>query len=331
MTGRGTLLLTRTDVAALLGLDECIAAVENAFKLHGEGDLTPPGMLSVHARDGSFHIKAALLPLARNYFAAKLNGNFFRNAERFNLPNIQGVILLCDGEHGYPLAAMDSIEITILRTGAATAVAAKRLAREDARVATICGCGNQGRIQLAALTRVLRLQRAFVFDVDDARARRMADELSCELQLEITPTRDLSNAVSRSDVCVTCTPSRKPFLRQESLPPGLFIAAVGADSPEKQELEPAILGASKVVVDVVEQCAAIGELNHALQQGSIRREEVYAELGEIVAGRKSGRTSREEIIVFDSTGTALQDAAAAAVVYEKAVREGKGTLIDFAG
>ncbi len=326
----GTLLIKRTDVAALLGLEDCIVAVERAFKQHGEGKLTPPGVLSLRTSDGGFHIKAALLPEPRSYFASKLNGNFFRNAERFNLPNIQGLILLCDGEHGYPLAVMDSIEVTILRTGAATAVAAKLLARPDARVATVCGCGNQGRIQLKALTCVLPLEGAFAFDVDDARARRFSDELSRELRLDITPTRDLAKALSRSDVCVTCTPARKPFLRHEYLQSGTFIAAVGADSPDKQELEPSILGSSKVVVDLLEQCAEMGELNHALKQGAIRREQVYAELGEIVAGRKLGRASNQEIIVFDSTGTALQDAAAAAIVYERALDQGKGDLMDFA-
>jgi ornithine cyclodeaminase/alanine dehydrogenase len=326
----GTLLIKRTDVAELLGLEDCIVAVERAFKLHGEGKLTPPGVLSLRTGDGGFHIKAALLPGPRSYFAAKLNGNFFQNAERFNLPNIQGLILLCDGEHGYPLAVMDSIEITILRTGAATAVAAKRLARPDARVATICGCGNQGRIQLKAVACVLPLEAAFAFDVDEARAQRFADELSQELGLEITATRDLANAVSRSDVCVTCTPAREPFLRREYLRSGTFIAAVGADSPDKQELEPSILGASKVVVDVLEQCVEMGELNHALKQGAIRRDQVYAELGEIVAGRKSGRASTEEIIVFDSTGTGFQDSAAAAIVYERALGKGKGDRMEFA-
>jgi len=326
----GTLLIKRTDVAELLDLEDCIVAVERAFRLYGEGKLTPPGVLSLRTGDGGFHIKAALLPEPRSYFSAKLNGNFFQNTERFNLPNIQGLILLCDGEHGYPLAVMDSIEITILRTGAATAVAAKRLARPDAHVATICGCGNQGRIQLKALTCVLPIEAAFAFDVDEARARRFSGELSQELGLEITATGDLASAVSRSDVCVTCTPARKPFLRREYLQPGTFIAAVGADSPDKQELEPSILGASKVVVDVLEQCAEMGELNHALKQGAIRREQVYAELGEIVAGRKSGRASSEEIIVFDSTGTGFQDSAAAAIVYERALAKGKGDRMDFA-
>jgi ornithine cyclodeaminase/alanine dehydrogenase len=331
MNRQATLQLTRSEVAQLLSLDECIAAVENAFRLHGLGRLARPQMLSFQTEEGGFHIKAALLPQPASYFAAKLNGNFFRNTARFNLPNIQGLILLCDGEHGYPLAVMDSIEITILRTGAATAVAAKHLARKDARVVTICGCGNQGQVQLRALSRILRLERVFAFDIDENRARKFAEQFSSEMNLEACATGDLAYALSRSDVCVTCTPAKKPFVKPEHLRPGTFLAAVGADSAEKQELESEVFKSSKLVADILMQCAQIGELHHALEHGAITTERVHAELGEIVAGVKQGRVSSEETIIFDSTGTALQDVAAAAVVYEKAIRQGLGRWIDFAG
>ena len=129
----GTLLLTGGDVAALLTIEECMAAVENAFKLYGEGKTEPPGILGVHARDGGFHIKAGLLDLSRSYFAAKVNANFPENAKAFGLPTIQGVVVLCDAKNGYPLALMDSIEITLQRTGAATGVAATYLARPDSK------------------------------------------------------------------------------------------------------------------------------------------------------------------------------------------------------
>src|SRR5215218_2220283 len=128
-----TLLLSRGDVAELLSLDECIVAVEAAFRLDAEGKSLGPGVLGVHARDGGFHIKAAGLELSRTYFAAKVNANFPRNAERFGLPTIQGLIVLSDGDNGLPLAVMDSAEVTLLRTGAATAVAAKYLARPDSK------------------------------------------------------------------------------------------------------------------------------------------------------------------------------------------------------
>jgi alanine dehydrogenase len=327
---KGTLLLGRRDVAALLSLDECIVAVEQAFKSHSEGRSLPPGALGIHARDGAFHIKAAGLELSRPYFAAKVNGNFFQNKQRFGMPNIQGVIALCDAENGYPLAVMDSIEITITRTGAATGVAAKYLARPEATVATISGCGNQGRISLRALATVRRLEKAYAFDADYEQAVRYADELSGELRIAVTAVHDLSEAVGKSDICVTCTPSKQPYMNRSDVLPGTFIAAVGADNEEKQELDPRLIAASKVVVDSLDQCAAIGDLKLALKQGLMSKADVHAELGEVIAGRKLGRENSEEVIVFDSTGTALQDVAAAAIVYEKAVANDRGILLDFA-
>jgi len=324
-----TLVLSRRDVQSLLGLDECIVAVEAAFRLHAEGRSLSPGVLGVPAPGGGFHIKAAGLELGRLYFAAKTNANFSDNPRRHGLPAIQGVIVLCDAENGCPLAVMDSIEVTIRRTAAATAVAAKWLARPDARTATICGCGAQGRAQLRALARVRPLQRAYAFDADEATARAYARDLSAELGFEVTPVADLAAALQTSDVCVTCTPSRKPFLLREHVLPGTFVAAVGADSADKQELDPRLLAAGVVVPDVLEQCAAIGDLHHALDAGVLTRDDVHAELADVVTGRKPGRRSREEITIFDSTGIALEDVAAAVVVYEKALAAGRGLGVAF--
>ena len=322
-----TLVLTRGDVQALLGWDECIAAVEAAFRLHAEGRSLAPGVLAVPSREGGFHIKAAGLDLGRLYFAAKSNGNFSANPRRHALPAIQGVIVLCDGDDGRVLAVMDSIEVTIRRTAAATAVAAKWLARPDATVATICGCGSQGRAQLRALKRVLPLQRAYAFDADENTARAFAQDLSADLGLDVSAVADLGEAVRSSDVCVTCTPSRLPYLEREHVRPGTFVAAVGADSPDKQELHPALMAAGTVVVDVLDQCASIGDLHHALEAGALTRDNVHAELADIVTARKPGRRSRDEITIFDSTGTALEDVAAAAVVYERAVAAGAGLTV----
>jgi alanine dehydrogenase len=322
--------LGRSDVAALLPMDDCIAAVEDAFRLHGEGKLAPPGVLGVPSVAGGFHLKAAIVPRGRSYFAAKVNGNFSGNPRERGLPTIQGVVVLCDALDGRPLAVLDSIEITLLRTAAATAVAAKRLARPASRVAAICGCGVQGRAQLLALTRVLRLERALAFDADFARAEEFAKELAPALGLQITAVREVAEAMAASDVCVTCTPARTPFLRPEHVRPGTFIAAVGADSADKQELDARLVARSKLVVDVLGQCAAIGELHHALDAQLMTVERVHAELGQVIAGKRAGRESDDEVIVFDSTGTALQDAASAALVYERAVERGAGTLIALA-
>src|SRR5262245_29129364 len=325
----GTLLLRRRDVAELLGLDACMVAVEQAFRLHAEGRSLSPGVLGVRAHGGGFHIKAAGLELSRPYFVAKVNGNFFHNRERFGMETLQGLIALCDAENGYPLAVMDSIEITIIRTGAATGVAAKYLARADATVATIVGCGNQGRISLRALAAVRGIERAYAFDTDQEQAKRYADELSGELPIAVTAVRDLSAALRQSDICVTCTPSREPYLNQSDVVPGTFIAAVGADNEEKQELDARLIAASKVVVDSLDQCAVIGDLKLALRQGLMTKADVHAELGETIAGRRPGRENDEEVIVFDSTGTALQDVAAAAIVYENAMVADRGMLWKF--
>ncbi len=329
MKTEGTLLLKRHEIAQLLNLDECITVVEQAFKLHGEKKTTPPGILGMHAHDGGFHLKAGFLEEGKSYFVAKMNANFPQNTQRFGLPTIQGVIILSDGENGYPLALMDSIEITIQRTGAATAVAAKYLARSDARIVTICGCGNQGRIQLRALLRVRPLKQAFVFDQDERQARLLADEFSDDLRIEPISREQLSTCARKSDICVTCTPSRQYFLHREFIAPGTFVAAVGADSEEKQELDPALFISNKIVVDVLQQCAAIGDLHHAVQKGLIQTSDVHAELGQVVAGKKPGRIADDEIIVFDSTGMALQDAAAAVLVYKKAASAGIGLSFDF--
>jgi alanine dehydrogenase len=326
----GTLVLTRSDVSELLDMDACITAVEEAFRLEGEGRAPRAGVLGFPTVGGGFHIKAAALELTRPYFAAKVNGNFPGNRERFGLPTIQGVVVLCDAESGSPLALMDSMEITRLRTAAATAVAAKSLARPDSRVAAICGCGRQGRAQLAALCRVLPLNKAIVFDTDSGTAESFAREMEPILGLEIVPVGEAAAAVAACDVCVTCTPSRRAFLRRADLPAGLFLAAVGADSSDKQELDPEILASARLVVDVLEQCASIGELHHALDAGVLTRSHVYGELSEIVAGRKPGRQSRSEMVVFDSTGTALEDVAAAAAVYERATAAGRGLRCDLA-
>jgi alanine dehydrogenase len=322
-----TLILSRTDVFDLLSLPECIDAVERAFRLHAEGRTLGPGVLSVHASGGGFHIKAAGLVGERSYFAAKTNANFSDNPRRWGLPTIQGTIVLADAANGTPLAIMDSASVTALRTGAATAVAAKFLARPDARTATIVGCGVQGELQLAAIATVLPLRRFMLVDIDRARAEDLAARAAAKYGVPVEATKDLHAAVRASDICVTCTTSRRAFLGAQDVSPGTFIAAVGADNPEKQELEPSLLASGTLVVDVLQQCAEIGELHHALASGVLTPERVHAELSDVVAGRRPGRTRPEEITIFDSSGTALQDVAAAVAVYEKAGAAGRGTLV----
>lgn len=325
---RKTVLLTAGDIRALFSMRECIEAVEGAFRLYSEGKALRPEMIHVDARDGQFHIKAGGLELDESRFSVKINGDFLPNVERFGMPSLLGLIILCSGETGYPLAIMDSREITLVRTGAATAVAAKCLANPNSETVTICGCGAQGRIQLRALTQVLPIKKAFAFSRDQQKARSYAAEMSQELGIEVAVVDNLKHALERSDVCITCTRSTRFFILEEYIRPGTFVAAVGADAPSKQELDPMLLISNKVVVDLLGQCARAGELHHALDCG-LSQEDVYAELGDVVSGRKPGRCSTEEIIIFDSTGTSLQDVAAASAIYRKAVSSRLGAAFDF--
>lgn len=322
------LILDRHDVTELLTLPDCITAVEEAFRRHALGQLpVEPGVLGVHLPAGGFHIKTAALGGTPSYFTAKINANFPENPKLRGLPTIQGVIALFDATDGRPLALLDSIEITILRTAAASALATRHLALPRAGTVTIVGCGNQGRAHLRALMHVRPLTQAFALDLDPTTLREFAGEMAEELGLTVTATPDLAAAVGASDICVTGTTARRPFFPASLLHPGLFLAAVGADSPEKQELEESVLPATRVVVDLLDQAARMGELHHALVAGLMTPADVHADLGQLVTGQRPGRTAPEETFVFDSTGTALQDVAAAALVYTRACAEGRGAEI----
>lgn len=323
-----TLLLTRRDVAELLPMSDCIEAVEDGFRAQADGRALAPAIMGLHAPSGGFHVKAAGLQLGRLYVAAKINANFPGNPESHNLPTIQGVVALYDGDDGRPLAVMDSIEITALRTGAATAVAAKYLARPDARSLALCGCGVQARYQARALAAARPIDAVRVFDRDAERATRFAQELSGETRLPVSVAGDWRSAMHEAEIVITCTPSRRPIVGVGDVMPGAFVAGVGADNPEKQEIDPALLAKGRLVVDSLEQAATIGDLHHAIDGGVLRREDVHAELWEVVAGRKPGRGSPDEITIFDSTGVATLDVAAAAVVYERAVKAGRGQRLD---
>jgi ornithine cyclodeaminase/alanine dehydrogenase-like protein (mu-crystallin family) len=318
------IVLSRTDVARLMTYADYVAVVEAAFRAAVDGNALGPPAAAFHLPDGSFHAKAAALMADKPAtIAIKLNGNFPGNPAAHGLPTVQGVIYLADAMNGRPLALMDSIEVTINRTGAATTLAARHLARPGSKVATICGAGVQGRIQLRAIAAVLPLERVHVWDERPEAARRFADELGPLSGFELNAVDSLA-AASESDVIVTCTSARKAFLTPEQVRPGTFIAAVGADNSDKQEIDPALYAASDVVVDSLEQAAEIGDLHHALEARAVTTGHVRATLGEILAGRKPGRTDDHAITLFDSTGMGLQDVAAASALWRRALERGVG-------
>lgn len=322
----GLLILSRSDVARLMDYAGYVDAVEAAFRAASEGRAVAPPAAALHVPEGSFHAKGAALLGDSAMIAIKLNGNFPGNPASNGLPTVQGVIYLADAGNGRPLAVMDSIEVTINRTGAATTLAARHLARPDAKVATICGAGVQGRIQARAITAALSLERLNVWDIRPEAAAALVADLARELNIGVVATDQLAT-VQESDVIVTCTSSRSAFLTPELVRPGTFIAAVGADNSDKQEIDPRLYAASLAVVDSLEQAAEIGDLHHALAAGVVEHRHVHATLGEVLAGQRPGRNDPRAITLFDSTGMGLQDVAAAAEIYRRACASGAGTRL----
>jgi ornithine cyclodeaminase/alanine dehydrogenase-like protein (mu-crystallin family) len=325
-----TLVLTRADIAQLMTPADYRASVAEAFRALALGKAFSAPPLHLPAEHGGFHAKGALLHTADgSYAAVKVNGNFPGNPERNGLPTIQGAIVLSDARNGALLAVMDSMEVTLRRTAAATALAARYLARPDSATLAVCGCGEQARAQLAALSDELRLRRVVAWDANPRAAEEFVRELSTNRRFEAVAASDLGAATRASDVIVTCTTSRQPFLDAAHVREGTFIAAVGADSPDKSEIAPPLMARAKVVVDVLEQCLAMGDLHHAVAAGVMTADDVYATLAELAADRKPGRENDHEVTIFDSTGTAIQDVAAAVRIWERAKARRTGLVRQF--
>ena len=328
---RPTLVLTRAQVGAFMTTDDYLAAAEEAFRALATGRATVPPPMHIPAGNGGFHAKGARLQTASggDYVAVKVNGNFPSNPKTNGLPTIQGAIALSDAANGSLLALLDTIEITLRRTAAATALAATCLARPNASALAIIGCGVQARAQLAALATEFKLRKIAVWDIDADAAAAFAADASAHMGFAVARADALREATLDADIVVTCTSTTKPILNSADVRPGTFIAAVGADHPHKSEIAPGLMARAKVVVDVLEQCAVMGDLHHAIAAGVMRTQDVHAALGALVVGQQPGREDDEEITLFDSTGTAVQDVAAAARVYERALAERVGAVKHF--
>jgi alanine dehydrogenase len=329
MNTDGVLILSRAEIARLMAYSDYVDALEATYRAAAEGRVAAPPAMGVPVTTGSFHAKGAAVLGDESKVAIKINGNFPNNAATHGLPTIQGIIYLADGSNGRPMAVMDSIEVTINRTAAATTLAARYLARPDSKIATICGVGVQGRIQLKAIAAAVKLERIFVWDIDHDRAAAFAREMSAALALDVQSSIDLACA-RQSDIIVACTSAKRAFLTSDLVRPGTFIAAVGADNSDKSEIAPKLYARCLVVVDSPEQAAAIGDLHHAIAAGAVSPSHVHASLGELIAGTKQGRTDADTITLFDSTGMGLQDLSAAVAVYRRAIESGAGTRVSLA-
>ena len=318
------LVLARSEVESLVSLRDAMGAVEEAFRdlARGEAMLFPVIRERIDPYGGFFGVKAGYLP-SRGCLGYK-GGGFWASNRAKGMAGHQSVIMLYDPETGAPKAAIDGNYLTVIRTGAVGAIAARVLARKDSRIAAMIGAGVQGAIQLAGLREVLPIEEVRCYDKDSAAAEQFARDAAAA-GLRASASATTAEAVDGADVVVTATPSFQPIVEAAWIRPGMHINAFGADTRGKQEIDEKLMPRAKVVADHLPQSREIGECQHAFRSGLI--DKVHAELGEILTGSKPGRESADEITLFDATGIALQDLAVAARAYDAAIASGVGTRV----
>jgi alanine dehydrogenase len=324
-----TLVLSEEAVKKLLTFEEVTDAVESAFRMKGLGhaQMPPKQYLFMKKYNGDVRTMPAYLE-ETDAVAIKVVNSHPEN-RKHGLPTVMATIILVDPRTGTPIAIMGGTWITALRTGAAGAIAAKHLAKSNPKNVGFVGAGTQARTQLMGLQSVFNIEEVRVWDLNEKAAAKYAEEMTIKYsQSSVCSVKSIEKAVQGADIIVTATPSRKPLVSAEWVNEGTHINCVGADAPGKQELDPAILVKSKIVVDDWSQSCHGGEINVPLAKGIIRREDVWGDICEIVAGLKQGRTSSEEITVFVSTGLAIQDAATANIVYRKALKQKIGKHVE---
>jgi alanine dehydrogenase len=315
-----TLLLSQSEVRSLISMREAVDAVEEAFAAHGRGETLMPSKvyIDLDRYDGDFRAMPAFFGGAAGL---KWVNAHPENPTRHDLPTVRGMYILSDPATAEPLAVMDATWLTAARTGASAAVATKVLARTGARTVGFIGAGAQARTLLAALQVVTDGLEIVVAD----RSPAAAEAFAAEVGGRVGPVEEAAGC----DIVCTATPSTTPVVERAWIRPGTHINAMGADGHGKQELDPQILLDGRIVVDDIAQARGSGEVNVPLREGLLGLADLDTHLGQIVAGLKPGRTSKDQITIFDSTGLAIQDVALARRVYRAARNRGAGRTLDF--
>ncbi|MCZ4307101.1 cyclodeaminase [Zoogloeaceae bacterium G21618-S1] len=320
------ILLNEKDLRASVTLDvDAIDCIEQAFRTLATEDVIMPPILrlDIHAHNGEVDVKTAYLP-GLDSFAIKVSPGFFDNP-KLGLPSLNGMMMLWSARTGILEALLlDNGYLTAVRTAAAGAVAARWLAREDAHRAAVIGAGDQARLQLRALTLVRDITSATVWAPRVEAAQGFAEAMGRELGIAITPCTDIDQAMADADVAITTTPSREPLIQARHLRPGLHITAMGSDAEHKNEIAPDALAACTYVCDRVSQVRVLGELHHAIDAGTVAADAQPAELGQVIAGQRPGRSRADEVTLCDLTGTGAQDTAIANFTYVRATERGLG-------
>jgi ectoine utilization protein EutC len=323
-------ILTEAEIRSCVGLnEEAISAVANGFTSLAAGEVTLPPIvrIDVPEHEGEVDIKTAYVR-GLDSFAIKIAAGFFQNY-RLGLPTGSGMMVLVSARTGRPEAVLlDNGYLTDVRTGAAGALAARYLARKRVETAGVIGSGMQARYQIRALKQVRGFQQLMVYGIVPDQVEEYAAEMASVLGVEVVQAADVETVVRNSDVVVTCTPAKEPYLKAEWLHPGLHITAMGTDAEDKQELYADALGrADLLVCDRKSQSFRLGEFHNGLEAGVISEDDPIIELGELTSGRKPGRESEEEITICDLTGVGVQDTAIALLAYQKAMEKDLGLRI----
>jgi ornithine cyclodeaminase len=322
-------ILTERELRDCVALDaEAIACIEACFRtLATEQVVMPPILrLDIPQHHGEVDVKTAYLPGVPS-FAIKISPGFFDNP-KLGLPSVNGLMLLLSARTGLVEAVLlDNGYLTNVRTAAAGAVAAKWLARRDARIAGVLGAGVQARLQLEALRLVRDIKRALVWARDPAKAKAFAETAGPELGLEVAVAPSPEDLVRQSEIVVTTTPTTTPLVLADWLEPGQHLTAMGSDAEHKNELAPDVIAPARYVCDRQSQCAVLGELHHAIAAGAVTADARFAELGQVIAGQEPGRTFEDQITVCDLTGTGAQDTAIATMAAARARAHGGGTRL----
>ena len=310
-------------------MDEAIIAVEKAFYDHGMGQtqMPPKSYLYFTRYDGDLRTMPAYLE-GQDLAGVKIVNVHTRNQE-IGLPTVMALLVLNSSKTGAPLAVMGATYLTSMRTGAAGAVAARTLARQNSHVVGMIGAGVQARTQLLGLSRHFQIEQVIVSDSSLERAQSFMDDvrpiLDCDYLTNASPEE-----ACQCDILVTTTPSRRPVVQDKWINPGTHINAIGADARGKQELESSLTKRSKAVVDDLTQAVHSGEVNVPISEGVLKPQDIYAQIGEILTGKKKGRINDGEITIFDSTGLGIQDVATGDAVYKKALNSGLGIRLKLA-
>jgi alanine dehydrogenase len=324
-----SLVLTGAEVMQVLDMDLALAAVREAFRAYGEGRVNMPPKAYLTLAQGDFRAMYGEIFLPEGHVCGLKWVNVHPDNPLRGLPTVMAKVVLNDPETGLEWADLDGTFITNYRTGAAGGVAVEVLSRTDSARLGIIGAGEQARTQIAAILKVRPIQEIIICDCARARAQSLRDEVASRYQVPVRLAPDSRETALASDILVTVTPSEVPLVMRDWVRPGTHINAIGADAAGKQELDPEILKSARVVVDDWAQASHSGEINVPLSKKEITPDMIYGSLGEVVAGKKPGRQSPEEITVFDSTGLIIQDLSLSLAVFNRAKKRGLGEVKEF--